>query len=353
MEVGRAFGVPFKDVRWFSKAAWAGLWTALLVTIPAVTGYSLDYIRNVANGYETPLPEWTGQFGRYWVRGFLLSVALFIYFIPAWILLFIGYLPVIGMSAVANSQDAINAAAGLGGTTVCITSVLAIIYIIVVSIFSQAAVTHFALHEEFSSLFQVKEIIARLRTNSGYFTAWIMSLVIYAGIGVVAGAIGSILGLIIIGLPFAGFAGGVIGFVGLVMTSHLYGQYAAKAYGLPGLAPMMVAYAAPQPYAPPQSPQYAPPAPPQYAPPAPPAYQPPPSPPAYAPPAPPQYPPQQYAPPAPPAYQPPPAPPQYAPPAPPAYQPPPAPPMAPPTAPPVTPAPEPPAPEPPAAPPAE
>jgi hypothetical protein len=352
MEVGRAFGVPFKDVRWFPKAAWAGLWTALAVTVPAVTGYSLDYIRNVANGYETPLPEWTGQFGRFWVRGFLLMVALFIYFIPAWILLFIGYLPLIGMSAAAGSQDAMNAAAGLGGTTVCITSVLAIIYIIVVSIFSQAAVTHFALHEDFSSLFQVKEIIARLRTNSGYFTAWIMSLVIYAGIGVVAGAIGSILGLIIIGLPFAGFAGGVVGFVGLVMTSHLYGQYAAKAYGLPGLAPMVVAYAAPQQY-PPQPPAggYYPPQqyPPQpYAPPAPPAY-----PPQQYPPQ--QYPPQPYAPPAPPAYPPQ----QYAPPAPPAYMPPPAPVMAPPAAPPVAPpaapvpAPEPPAPEPPAAPPAE
>lgn len=299
MEVGRAFGAPFRDTRWLSKTAWAGLWATLVVTAPAISGYSLDYIRNVANGYETPLPEWTGQLGRYWVRGFMLSVALFVYFLPAWILMFIGYLP---MLATANTQEAASAAASLGSASFCITFALAMIYLIVVSIFAQAAVVHFALNEGFGSLFQVKEILARLRTNSGYFTAWIMSLVVYAGVGIVASIVGTILGVIVIGIPFVGFVGGAIGFTGLVMTSHLYGQYAAKAYGLAGLPAMAAAqYAPPQPYATPQAP-YGAPTPPVYTPPAPPA------PPAYAPPA-PQAPPV-YAPPAPPA------PPVYVPPAP-------------------------------------
>jgi hypothetical protein len=288
------------------KAAWAGLWAALGITAPAVSGYSLDYIRNVANGYETPLPEWTGQFSRFWTRGFMAMIGLFIYFLPAFVIMLVGFLPALGVLAVGDSQNAVGALAGMGAASLCFTSVIAVAYILVMSVFSQAAVVHFALNDSFGSLFEVKAILARLRTQSGYFTAWGMSIAINLGLAFAAGMVGAILGAIVIGVPFAGFAGGVIGFIGSMMSSHLFGQYAARAYGLPGLAPLAAvpytqaapaAYAPPVAYAPP-----APPAPPAYAPPAPPAPctpLAPPVPPAYAPPAPPA--PPADAPPAPPA----------------------------------------------------
>jgi hypothetical protein len=305
MDIGRAFGIPFKDVKWFGKAAWAGLWMTLPFTGFALYGYTLDYIRNVANGYETPLPEWTGNFGRYWVRGLLVSIALGIYMLPATILMVIGYLPMLGAIVQAGSDpssDATSAMAALGGTTICVTSVVAIIYIVAVSILSYAALTHYALSESFGAFFQFKEIIARLRTNSGYFTAWLMTNVIAIGVGFVAGILASILTAILIGSVLVPFVIGVCYFVGAAMAGHLFGQYAAKAYGLPGLQPVAaVAYAAPgappAPYTPPVAP-YAPPAAPVAPAPAPPA---PPAPPAV--PAPPAAP----APPTPPAEAAPPA----------------------------------------------
>ena len=96
MDISRAFGAPFRDPRWAAKAAWAGLWTALLVTVPAVSGYHLDYIRNVAHGQDQPLPEWKGQLGRYWVRGFLLFLGIGIYVLPAVLIVLIGLIPALG-----------------------------------------------------------------------------------------------------------------------------------------------------------------------------------------------------------------------------------------------------------------
>lgn len=318
MDIGRAFGIPFKDVKWFGKAAWAGLWMTVPFTGFAVYGYTLDYIRNVANGYETPLPEWTGNFGRYWVRGLLVAIALGIYMLPATILMVIGYLPMLGAAIQAGSDpssDAASALAALGGTAICVTSMVAILYIVAVSIFSYAALTHYALSESFGAFFQFKEIIARLRTNSGYFTAWLMTNVIAIGVGFVAGIVAGFLTAILIGIVFVPFVIGVCYFVGAAMAGHLFGQYAAKAYGLPGLQPVVVGYAAPTapaPYAPPAAP-YAPPAAPVAPAPAPPA-----APAAPAPPVPPEPPaaPAEATAPAPPA--PPAAPAQPAPPAPPA-----------------------------------
>jgi len=285
MEIERAFKAPFLDQKWYIKALWAGLWAGLIVTAPAVSGYSLDYLRNVAYGYETPLPEWNTGFGRWWVRGLLVGIAGLIYMLPAIVIVLVGTIPLIaGVAASASSYggDAANAAALLGSSTICITSFLAVVYSLGVSVFFYAAYVNYALSEDFGALFQFKDILARLRTvGAGYFNAWGMSIVISFGASFVAGIAGSILGGTVVLAPLAGFVGGAIGFVGAVMTSHLFGQYAAKAYGLPGLAPVYAAPAGytaaypPSPVAPAPYPAYppaapaAPAAPAQPAPPAP------------------------------------------------------------------------------------
>jgi len=50
MDIGRAFGVPFKDESWLAKTALGALWGLLGVTQPALTGYQLDYTKAVAEG---------------------------------------------------------------------------------------------------------------------------------------------------------------------------------------------------------------------------------------------------------------------------------------------------------------
>ena len=52
MDIGRAVNAPFKDPLWKNKAALGGIWVALGVTMPAVVGAQIDYVRAVANGRE-------------------------------------------------------------------------------------------------------------------------------------------------------------------------------------------------------------------------------------------------------------------------------------------------------------
>jgi hypothetical protein len=299
MDIDRAIKAPFSDAAWLQKSLWAALWTGLFVTSPAVLGYRLDYIRNVANGYETPLPEWNKEFGRWWVRGFLVALALFIYSLPAIVLMLVGSIPLIvaAIAAGGNSgSSAIGALAVAGGGTICLTLIVSILYLIAVSIFFSAAQVNFAFTDDFGALFRFKEITTRLRTEgAGYFGAWGMSILISFAAGVVSGIAGTLVStmlqftivLAVLSPLASGFVGGFVGFLAGLMTAHLFGQYAAKTYGLAGLQPVSAApagYVATYPPAPP-----VPPAPP--APPTPPTSSTPPAPPAPpVPPTPPQAP---------------------------------------------------------------
>lgn len=330
VDFGRALKAPFNDKGWPGKTAMGFLWILLVVTSPVVYGAQLDYIKQVANGNEE-LPDWS-DFGGKWVRGFMVGLAAFIYFLPIIVLGFIMIVPGI-ISAVLSGDG--NAAGGLLAGGGCLFSIFAIVYGVAVSVLFSAAVVHYAVKGSFGAFFEFSEILAHVKDGTGYFAAWLWSIVVSfivsAAMSVVsATGIGAIL------YPAATY-------LMVMITAHLFGQWAAKSYGFPGLGSGAPAYApAAGGYAPPPPPAYTPPTPPAapqgYQPAAPPAYAPPaqPAPPAYAPPAP-------EAPPAPPA-----AAPMYAPAAPPAYAPPPAPTAAPtpadvpqtPPAPPATPAPD-------------
>jgi hypothetical protein len=113
-----------------------------------------------------------------------------------------------------------------------------VLYVLVVSLFFYGAYVNFALAEDFGALFRVGEILTRIKSDSSaYLTAWGVSLGISFATGFVASAAGSVLGATGVLAPIAGFVGGGFGFIGGLITAHLFGQYAAKAYGLPGVAP--------------------------------------------------------------------------------------------------------------------
>jgi len=234
MDIGRGIGAPFKDSTWITKALLGGVWVVVPFTGFAITGYFLDYIRNCAHGKETPLPDWS-LFGRFWVRGLLASIALTIYMLPALFIFLIGLLPVIGLAI----SDPRAFERGLGAATsggVCLALALAAIYMILVWIFAAAALTHYAMHEQFGTLFAFGEIKRHLSTkNSNYFTALVMSFVISLGASLVGGLFGSVFSIVpILGTIASIFISGATGFVGAMMAAHLFGQYAARAYDLPG-----------------------------------------------------------------------------------------------------------------------
>jgi hypothetical protein len=236
VDIQRGISAPFADREWLPKTLWAALWTGVVVTAPAVTGYTLDYVRSVAYGQETPLPEWNRGFGRWWIRGFLLGIAGFIYMLPAIILLIVSIVPLVVVAASSGAQEFGRTAALLGSGGVCLAGAAAIAYFIAVSLFFYGAYVNFALAEDFGALFRVGEIFARIKSDSSaYLTAWGVSLGVSFVTGVAASFAGSVLGATGVLVPLAGFIGGAFGFIGGLISAHLFGQYAARAYGLPGV----------------------------------------------------------------------------------------------------------------------
>ncbi|MFU8890492.1 MAG: DUF4013 domain-containing protein [Anaerosomatales bacterium] len=303
MDVGRGLGAPFKDPAWVTKALLGGVWAVVPFTGFALTGYYLDYIRNTAHGKETPLPDWS-LFGRFWVRGLLASIAILLYMLPAIAIITVGVLSFVVPVTMVTGSSSVDSGGGLealfaGG--MCLVVMLAMVYMVAVWIFTAAALAHYAMHEEFGTAFAFGDIKRRLSTpGAGYATALVMSIVI----AIVAGTVSSTVTTILLFIPVLGwiagvFIGGAIGFVGSLMAAHLFGQYAARAYGLPGPLGAPESYSPPGAVAVPPVPPTPPAAPP--APPAPPAAPGPPAAPAapLAPQAP--EPPEAPAPPAPPA----------------------------------------------------
>ena len=253
IDLGRAIKAPFADKAWVNKTLLGWLWMLLGVTAPAVYGAQMDYIKGVAEGQED-LPDWS-NFGDKWVRGFLLMIAYFIYLLPIWILFFILLLPGIIAAAASNG----NAGGALFGGGMCLFSLIAVVYFIAIALLLYGATVNYSLKRNFGSLFAFSEIMGHIRDGSGYFGAWLWALVV----GFAAAVVGSILAATFIGY----IAVPAVSYLSIMITGHLFGQWAARSYGIAQVAP---SYAAPG-YIPPTAGYAAPPA----ASPAPPAYQPP------------------------------------------------------------------------------
>jgi hypothetical protein len=217
MDVSRGFKAMFGDPKWALKLLLALVFSILIVTGPAVIGYWMRYVRNVAEGHDDVLPEWN-EFGTYWVHGVLVILAAIVYVIVGLILLVIGIIPAV--------------------------------------ILLQAAVVEYAMTEQAGSLFALRTIWHRITTTTSFWVAWVIGLGLSVGVNVVSSvfttpnsAASRSLGFII---------GAVLGLYVSFVEADLYGQYARDAYGLttsPGTQPPHGAYPPPPPspggYAPP------------------------------------------------------------------------------------------------------
>ncbi len=190
MDIGRAFQAIFDDRAWVSKLLLAFLFEILVVTSPAVVGYFIQYIHNVAEGHDTPLPEW-GAFGTYWVRGILVILVAFVYVIVGLLLLIVGVIPAL--------------------------------------ILLQASIIEYAMTGRAASLFALGAVWRRITTHTQFWIA----LGITLGMGVATSIVTS---------PFSsarsagasalgGLLGALIGVYTGMVSQHLYGQYARVAYG--------------------------------------------------------------------------------------------------------------------------
>lgn len=221
-DIGRAFRVPFDDPGWVNKTLMALLWSVLVVTLPAIYGAQVAYIRSVARGDER-LPDWDG-FGKKWVDGFLVALASFVYFLPVLAVGAVFFVPAIIAGATGGESDALGVLVG-GGT--CLFVLASIVYAVVVSIFYSAAITHFAMRGSFGAFFDLKGIAALVRGKTGYFTAWLYVLLISAGVSAISGFLAGVTA------GFGGILMGAVSYLAAMMSGHVLGQWAAVAYAPP------------------------------------------------------------------------------------------------------------------------
>lgn len=207
IDYGIAWGAPYKDPAWLKKVALAGLWTSLVVTAPAVTGWLLEYRRAVYHyGPEAPLPEW-GDFGEMWTKGLAVWLAEFVWVAVLEAAVFI-------ITSVTFGLGSIVSVAGFA-----------------VGMFLLVAAMEYALTGDVSAYWSVGRVWQRMKGDTGwvaaYFVAMLAGIAYGVGIGFIAGGI---IGLLTFGIGWL-YAFGVSGALTGITSSNMIAQWARGAWG--------------------------------------------------------------------------------------------------------------------------
>jgi hypothetical protein len=225
MDFGRAFTFFKDDDRWTTKIGiGAGImFFSFFLGIPAILllGYQIAVTRRVREGKELPLPEWD-DWGKLFMDGLYLVIAIFVYTLPLWILFCIGFgitfLPILG----GNNQDLVGA---LGTATILtwgIMACLGFLVLIGLAVMIPGIYIQYIRTNEFASLFKVGEVFGIVKDNIADI---LMSIVSSIGANLLISVVSSVISITICG-PF------ILALVAPVWLNislgHLYGQIAAK-----------------------------------------------------------------------------------------------------------------------------
>jgi hypothetical protein len=238
MQIGKAFSFSFQDKSWISKFLLAAVISIVPILSFAWVGYIVELVKNVIDRKEEPLPEW-GDFGKKFVDGFIVTVAFFVYSLPALLVVCLMsalyLIPVIATSGGGASQETLNRIlAGSSFVSFCLICLVAI-YALVLTILLPAILANFAQKRTFQSCFQLGDVYRMAMAHgSTYFMVVLMIIVVGFGVGLVVGLVTGVVGWIpcvgwIISLALSMLSAAYIGAV----TGHLVGQYGAEAYNMP------------------------------------------------------------------------------------------------------------------------
>jgi hypothetical protein len=210
MNFERALTYPLRGSDWFLKL----LIGALLNLIPVVGsiltyGYSLRATRRVMQGDDESLPAWD-DWGGDFVRGFLLFVGWFIYYLPAMPLF---CCLVLVSAATTNDNGEMNA----GGTlmTLCLYGLI-LAYSLVTLPFLAAAAARYAQSDQFGEAFlNFGQRFQEVRNNAmPTFFLMMYGILTIIIIGVITGLTFWICGL-----------GLLVAFAGNLILAHFLAQY--------------------------------------------------------------------------------------------------------------------------------
>ena len=209
--IKESFTIPFKDPDWLSKFLIGGIFTLLsflLIGIPVLFGYFIEYLQRVRRNEQRPLPEWN-EAGVKFITGFKFLVTLFVYYIP----LIIIAIPVFVIMIIASIQES-TFAGFFGGATVFMVVLFVIIpYSLFITILTPIIAVRFAEREKIGDGLHVGNVLTLFIVH--WQDAVIAALIT---IGVQA--------LSAIGIIF--FIAGILvtSFYASLIRFHLYGQIA-------------------------------------------------------------------------------------------------------------------------------
>ncbi|MEA3335532.1 MAG: DUF4013 domain-containing protein [Chloroflexota bacterium] len=223
MDIGLAFSYMFSDPKWLSKLLIGAviilgsfLLSPILVGILGffvVAGYTLEVLRNVRKGSQSPLPEWRDHWGQWLVLGIKLAIVVLVWSLPG---IALGIPGSIGNTIAAEG----GRAAWFGLTIGAFFSCLSLLWYIIVALVSPALYIRMAETQDISSGFEFNEILQFTRNNIADI---LVAVVVIFILGLVAAFAGTVVGtmLCVIGLAITLPAVGL--YVNLVQ-SHLYAQ---------------------------------------------------------------------------------------------------------------------------------
>jgi hypothetical protein len=194
MDIGRSFSYVTEDENWVTKILLGGL----ISLIPFVgqfylAGYALETLKNVIAGREVPLPEVTEDFGGKLIRGLLLSVITFIYFLP---ITLISTCSGVASSVFTNmAQNSDTANAGLTTFAACL-GCISFVYGILVALVLPFVWSKYAETDQFADAFKLSEIFELLKNNIGEAIIVVLVSALAAIIAGIVGFVACIVGLI-------------------------------------------------------------------------------------------------------------------------------------------------------------
>src|SRR4051812_8761078 len=164
----------FEDPNWIGKVLMGALFSLaaiVLIGVFFIYGYLARLVRNVVDGVEHPLPEWT-ELGEMFGEGAMLFVATILYMFPIFFFAAIMF-PIALISGIDNPGAQI---VGAGAMVVLMLILVPLGFAMAVWI--PAAILHAAVKRDFRAAFDFRTIAAFIKNNAlNYVLAYLDWLV--------------------------------------------------------------------------------------------------------------------------------------------------------------------------------
>ncbi len=186
MDFGRGLSFVRQDPDWLVKTLLGSVISFVPILNFAATGYSMDVIRQIVTGRETPLPKWGENFGDRWVRGLIATVVGFIYVLPL-VLIGCGW----GIVALAGNaaRPQSNGQATANAPVLAALCSIPIFFVagLLLGTLAMVAQARYAVTNDFGSAMRFSSIVAEWRSGLG---RWLSVLAMTLAIAIPFGIVG-------------------------------------------------------------------------------------------------------------------------------------------------------------------